>query len=323
VKRALALILAAAGLALSSTSYAQEQYRLPRADARVAEPHRADELVALMILSSTYGLRVGSSINLLAGRRPDDGEPETFWILPSALALALPAAAFAIDRRWPARRGRILTAGTSLLLGYVGTIAATAWYRGESFPSSDSIAGLNTFYGSTAGLALGVLIGHLTDATPGDAMYVAVGGVGGALIGALSCGITRCGPDLGPWALAGEVAGIGLTLATRRLVQPQGREMRFLTIGAAVGLIPAGAVMLAYGVRDGEIRDEAVPRISWAALGGLVVGAMSFYAIARATPDPNNQAPLSRPVSGLRTVFSPSFDLRPGGFTLGLRIDEG
>jgi hypothetical protein len=50
---------------------------------------------------------------------------------------------------------------------------------------------------------------------------------------------------------------------------------------------------------------------------------MSFYAIARATPDPNNQAPLSRPVSGLRTVFSPSFDLRPGGFTLGLRIDEG
>jgi hypothetical protein len=127
VTRALALTLTAAGLALSSASHAQDAYRLPRADARVEEPHRSDELVALMILTSTYGLRMGSSINLLAGRRPDDGEPETFWILPSALALALPAAAFAIDRRWPARRGRILTAGTSLLLGYVGTIAATAW----------------------------------------------------------------------------------------------------------------------------------------------------------------------------------------------------
>ena len=61
--------------------------------------------------------------------------------------------------------------------------------------------------------------------------------------------------------------------------------------------------------------------MSWAALGWLVVGAMSFYAMARATHNPNNQAPLSRPVGGLRTVFSPSFDLRPGGFTLGLRID--
>lgn len=310
----------AAVFAVTSRSEAQDLARWPRANARLIEPHRTDELVTLMILTSTYGLRLGSSINLLAGRTPDDGEPETFWILPSALALALPAAAFAIDRRWPARRGRILTAGSSLLLGYIGTIAGTAWARGESFPSSDTIAGLNTFYGSTAGLALGVLIGHLTDATPGDAMYVAVGGVGGALIGALACGVSRCGSELGPWALGGELAGIGLTLATRGLVRPRGREMRFITMGAVVGLLPAAGVMLAYGLRDGEISADSVPRISWAALGGLVVGAASFYAIARVTPDPDaaTTAPPRR-----SSIFSPTLDLRPGGFTLGLRIDEG
>lgn len=318
------LSLLAAALAITAAApaaAAQDRYRLPRANARVEEPHRTDELVTLMILSSTYGLRLGSSINLMAGRRPDDGEPETFWILPSALAVTLPAAAFAIDRRWPARRGRLLTAGSTLLLGYIGTIAGTAWARRESFPSSDTIAGLNTFYGSTAGLALGVLIGHLTDATPGDAMYIAVGGVGGSLIGALACGIARCGPDLGPWALAGEVAGIGLTLATRGMVRPQGRGMRFITMGAVLGLVPAASVMLAYGLRDGEIRDEAVPRISWAALAGVVVGAASFYAISRVTPDPNAG---SDPPSGRRSsLVSPTLDLRPGGFTLGLRIDEG
>lgn len=315
-----ASLAALALCALARTAEAQE-LRMPRADARVEEPHKGDELVTLMILTSTYGLRLGSSINLFAGRRPDDGEPETFWLLPGSLALALPAAAYAIDRRWPIRRGRIMTAGSTLLLGYIGSMAATAWARDESFPSSDSIAGLNTFYGSTAGLALGVLVGHLTDATTGDAMYVATGGVGGALIGAFSCAIARCRGDLGLWALVGEIGGVGFTLATRGMVRPQGREMRMLAMGAVVGLAPAAAVMLAHGIRDGEITDDAIPRISWAALGGIFVGALSFYAIARATPEAPTPPPAVNRARG--SIFTPTIELRPGGATIGLRIDEG
>lgn len=318
--RAAASLLALALAASAAPAAAQDAPRFPRADAQIAQPHKLDELVTLMVLSTTYGLRVGSSINLLAGRSPTDGEPETFWLLPGALALAFPAAAYAIDRRWPIRRGRILTAGSSLLLGYIGTIAATAYARGEDFPSSDSIAGLNTFYGSTAGLALGILVGHLTDATPGDAMYVAIGGVGGALVGAFACGGTRCGSDLGLWALVGQGLGMGFTLATRHAVQPTGPEMRMLTIGAVAGLLPAGAVMLAYGLRDNEISAEAVTRISWAGLGGIFVGALSFYAIARANPP----APEPPPEPARRaTIFTPTLELRPGGAMIGLRIDEG
>lgn len=315
-----ASLAALALCALARSAAAQDSPHFPRADARVAEPHKGDELVTLMILSSTYGLRLGSSINLMAGRRPDDGAPETFWILPGSLALALPAAAYLIDRRWPIRRGRIMTAGSSLLLGYIGAMAASAWSRGESFPSSDSIAGLNTFYGSTAGLALGMLVGHLTDATTGDAMYIATGGVGGALVGAFSCAIARCRGDLGMWALAGEALGVGFTLATRAAVRPQGREMRMLAMGAVVGLAPAAAVMLAHGVRDGEITDDAIPRIAWAALGGIFVGALSFYAVARATAEPPTPAPTPR---ARASIFTPTIELRPGGATIGLRIDEG
>lgn len=307
--------------AFARVANAQDAPRMPRADARAEEPHRGDELVTLMVLSSTFGLRVGSSINLLAGRTPDDGAPETFWILPGALALAAPAAMYAIDRRWPIRRGRIMAAGSTLLLGYIGSIAATAYARGESFPSSDSIAGLNSFYGSAAGLALGILAGHLTDARTGDAMYVASGGVGGALVGAFGCAIARCREELGLWALVGESAGIGLALATRGLVRPRDREMRLLALGALVGLVPAASVMLAHGVRDGEIRDEVIPRISWAALGGIFAGALSFYVYARVTPDPDAPAAPSRPARA--SVFSPTFEMRPGGATIGLRIDEG
>lgn len=242
-----------------------------------------DERILFGLLTATYGLRLGSAINLGAfGRTPDDPEPETYWILPGALAIAVPVAALLVEHRFPLRRGRGLAAGSGGLLGYLGATAATAWYNGESFPSGRSLSGWSTFIGTTSGIALGALVGHLTDAPPADVLYVATGGVGGALLGGLACGSVRCGADLGAWALVGEVTLLTTALLTRSLVRPTQLTMRLVGAGAlGTGLLMGGGVLLAHGVRDGEITREGVQRSAVFGLAGLVVGAATFYAIGR------------------------------------------
>ncbi len=242
-----------------------------------------DERILFGLLTATYGLRLGSAINLGAfGRTPDDPEPETYWILPGALAIAVPVAALLIEHRYPLRRGRGLVAGTSGLLGYLGATALRSWIAEESFPSGKTLSGWSTFIGTTSGIALGALVGHLTDATPADALWVGTGGVGGALLGGLICGAVRCGPDLGAYALVGEVALLTTAILTRSLVRPTQPTMRLVGAGAlGTGILMGGGVLLAHGVRDGELTREGVQRSAVFGLAGLVVGAATFYAIGR------------------------------------------
>jgi len=244
---------------------------------------RGDERFLFGLLTATYGLRLGSAINLGAfGRTPDDPEPETYWILPGALAIAVPVAALLIERRFPLRRGRGLAAGTGGILGYLGATAATAWFNGESFPRGKTLSGWSTFLGTTGGIAIGALVGHLTDSTPADALYVATGGVGGALLGGLACGAVRCGADFGAWVLAGELGLLTTALVTRSLVHPTQRTMRLVGAGAiGAGVLMGGGVLLAHGVRDGELTVEGVQRSAAFGLAGLVVGAVTFFAIGR------------------------------------------
>lgn len=276
-----AWVLGAASLALGSAASAQSP--ATTAAAPVSTRMTNDERALFGLLSATYGLRLGTSINLLAGRNVEtDPHPETYWILPGALALAVPVGALLIERRFPLRRGRGLATGSGALMGYLAAISISSWVRGEAFPSGPSLTGWGTFIGTTSGIALGALLGHLTDAEPADALFVATGGVGGALLGGLLCGSMRCGPDLGAWSLVGELGLFTTALLVRSAVRPTAPTMRLVGAGAlGLGGLMGGGVLLAHAVRDGELSAGAVQRGAVFALGGLVVGAVTFFALGR------------------------------------------
>jgi hypothetical protein len=191
-------------------------------------------------------------------------------------------AALLVERRFPLRRGRGLSMGTGGILGYLAAASLATWVRGEAFPVGATLSGWSTFIGTTSGLALGALVGHLTDATPADALFVATGGVGGALVGGLLCGAARCGADFGAWVLAGELALFTTALSVRAAVRPTQRTMRLVGAGAVgLGVLMGGGVLLAHAVRDGELTGDGVQRSAVFGLSGLVVGAVTFFAIGR------------------------------------------
>jgi hypothetical protein len=255
----------------------------PPPDPPLGSTMARDERVLFGLLAATYGLRLGTAINLGAlGRTVDDPDPATFWIIPGALALALPVTALLIERRHPLRRGRGLAAGTGGILGYLAATSIAITVRGESFPTGVTLSGWSTFLGTTSGLALGALVGHLTDAPPADALFVATGGVGGALLGGLLCGSFGCGADLGAWALTGELALFSTALAVRSLVRPTQSTMRLVGAGAVgLGLLTGGGVLLARSLRDGAVSAPGIQQASIFGLGGLLVGAATFFALGR------------------------------------------
>lgn len=287
--RRVALSVAATALALSAGASAQTLPAPtvpspPSVELRpVGDRMRGDERFLFGLLAATYGLRIGTAINLGAfGRTPSDPEPETYWILPGALAVAVPVGALLVERRFPMRRGRGLSAGTGAILGYLGSMALRAWLDGESFPSGNTASGWTTFIGTTSGIVVGALVGHFTDARPGDALYVATGGVGGALVGGLLCGAARCGADLGAWALVGELTLFTTALLTRPLVRAGQTTMRLVGAGAlGTGILMGGGVLLAHAVRDGEVTADAAQRTAVFGLAGLLAGAVTFFAIGR------------------------------------------
>lgn len=273
-------VVAAAALSFGVGASAQAP---PEPTAPVSARMKRDERVLFGLLAASYGLRLGTAINLGAfGRTVDDPEPETYWILPGALALSLPVGALLVEHRFPLRRGRGISAGTGGFLGYLAATSIGTWVRGESVPTSATLSGWSTFIGTTSGIAVGALVGHLTDAMPADALFVATGGVGGALLGGLMCGAARCGADLGAWSLVGEVGLFTTALVLRSTVRPTVPTMRLVGAGAlGLGLLMGGGVMLAYGVRDGDLTAEAVQRSAVFGAAGLVVGAVTFFAIGR------------------------------------------
>jgi hypothetical protein len=289
----------AAVLALGASGSAQT-LRPPTSMAR-------DERVLFGLLTATYGMRLGTAINLGAfGRTVNDPEPETYWILPGALALAVPVGALLIERRYPMRRGRGLSAGAGGILGYLAATSIGTLVRDESVPTSATLAGWATFIGTTSGLALGALVGHLTDAMPADALFAATGGVGGALLGGLLCGAARCGPQLGAWSLAGELGLFTTALLVRATVRPTLPTMRLVGAGAlGLGLLMGGGVLLAHGVRDGELTATGVQRSAVFGLGGLVVGAVTFFAIGRRAESTTTVIPTAQ-VAGSSLVLGVS-----------------
>ena len=95
--------LGAAALALGSAASAQSPQ--PHLQLPVSTRMTNDERALFGLLSATYGLRLGTTINLAAGRTVDtDPHPETYWILPGALAVAVPVGVLLIERRYPMRR---------------------------------------------------------------------------------------------------------------------------------------------------------------------------------------------------------------------------
>lgn len=276
----------AVGIALAVTTASREgcaQTLRGEVDEEHDEYRRGGELGAFVLAAGSYGLRLGSMINWWAGRRPDDGDFATYAILPSTLAVVGVTGALLADHYHPLRRGRALALGAGTVVGYLGSLSLTMWLRNEATPSVETIAGPTTFVGTTAGLVAGVLVGHLTDARPGEGLYVATGTVGGTLLGVFLCGALRCGTDLGAWAFAGEMVGLGATLATRALLRPTAREMRLVAVGAIGGALPAVSVITAHWARDGGITNDAWARASGLAVGGILIGGVAGYAIARST----------------------------------------
>ncbi len=284
-RRGRAVAWAFALLAATATPSVASAQRAPAAevDEESSDRRRPGELIAFALSATTYGLRVGTMIEWAVGRRANDGEPETFWILPGALALAGASGALLVDHYRPLRRGRAFSVGSATIAGYLGSLALSMQLRGEAVPSAVSLTGPATFIGSTAGIVTGIVVGHLTDARPGPALFIATGTVGSTLIGSFLCGALRCGSDLGAWALTGEAVGLVATLASVNAFNPSARDMRLTAIGAIGGLLPAASALGAYVSRDGGITEGAWSRVSAMALGGLVLGGVAGYAIGRTT----------------------------------------
>jgi hypothetical protein len=302
MRRAVACAAGAAVLALGLPAHAQPHpaqphpaQPRPRAG-RASDRMARDERILFGLLTASYGLRLGTAINLGAfGRTVDDPEPETYWILPSALAVAVPVGALLLESRFPMRRGRGLSAGTGGILGYLAATSLATWVRGEPAPTSTTLSGWATFIGTSSGLAVGALVGHLTDAPPADALFVATGGVGGALLGGLLCGAVRCGADFGAWALVGELGLFTTALAVRAAVRPALRTMRLVGVGAlGLGALLGGGVLLAHGVRDGALTAEGVQRSAVFGLGGLLLGAVTFFAIGRSAEPSTTVVPTAQ-----------------------------
>ncbi len=232
-----------------------------------------------------------------------------YWVLPSVLALGAPVAALLIDGRYPVRRGRVFTAIEGTVLGFVTTLSVSAYLRREAQPSYETISGLPTFLGATLGLGAGIVAGHVTDARPGPAMYSTIGTIGGALFGLFGCGVANCGGDLGLYALTGSLAGTALTLATQSLLRPTPYEMRMVAAGAILGALPAVGVGAAYYARDGELSQSALARASAFAIGGILLGATSFYVIAR-----------ERRREPRAAAWSPTVEPLHGGALVGLAL---
>ena len=85
---------------------------------RVPDRRGNDELGALMLTAGTYGFRSGTMLNYALDLRADDSW--AYWVASSLLGAASLVGAVLIERRFPMRRGRGLSAGTAMLLGQGG-----------------------------------------------------------------------------------------------------------------------------------------------------------------------------------------------------------
>ena len=279
MKHAAALTLA---LVTATPAWASAQDRYDDSGARIPDRRGNDEFIALMITAGSYGFRSGTMLNYALDLRASDGD-WTYWLAPSLLGAAGLAGAILIEHRSPLRRGRGLTAGTSMLLAQVGTLAFEMQRRGESYPSSATLTAPISWVGATVGLAGGIALGHFLDVAPGKAVYVGLGGVGGAIVGLFSCGIAQCSTDVGAWALTGMGVGLAATLATASWLNPPQREIRAMVSGGVGGLVPAAGVLLAYYTRDGDVSQAAWARVSVVGLAGALLGGGFGYLQARST----------------------------------------
>lgn len=300
----------ACALAAAAPSWAEAQARYDASGRRVPDRRGNDELGALMLTAGTYGFRSGTMLNYALDLRADDSW--AYWVAPSLLGAASLVGAVLIERRFPMRRGRGLSAGTAMLLGQVGTFAFELYRRGESFPSPETFTAPISWVGATAGLAAGIALGHLLDVKPGQAVYVGIGGVGGALVGLFSCGLARCSTDVGAWALTGLGVGTIATLATAWWANPPQREMRAMAAGGIAGVLPAAGLLLAYQLRDGVTTQDAWVRVSAVGLAGVLGGAAFGYALSRSSRD---IAPAEDGGGGVS--FAPTFERNGAATTVG------
>lgn len=300
----------ASALVAAAPAWASAQARHDASGRRVPDRRGGDEFGALMLTASTYGFRSGTMLNFALDLRQSDGW--TYWVAPSLIGAAGLVGAILVERRFPMRRGRGLTAGTAMLLGQVGTLAFEMYRRGESYPSGDTFTAPISWVGATVGLASGIALGHLLDVAPGKAVYVGIGGVGGALLGLFSCGVARCSADVGAWALVGMGAGLAATLTTAWWVNPPQRETRAMVAGGLAGVLPAAGVLLAYQLRDGTVTQDAWARVSVVGLVGLVGGGAFGYAHARSS---RATAP---PEEGSSLTLMPTFERNGAATTVGL-----
>ncbi len=295
--RAAGVLVAAALCTAGSAAFAQTAPTStpPAASTRMTN----EERVVFGILSATVGLRIGTAIMLGAfDRTPQDPHPETYWILPGTLALVFPTAALLIEHRFPMHRGRAFALGAGAGAGYVAALSLAAWAQHQSFPSGPTFSGWATFAGTTSGLALGALVGHLTDASQADSMLVATAAVGGALLGAFGCGAVRCGPQIGAWSLLGELGMVSLALGVRTRLRAGPRTLRMVAVGGIGGVaLLGGGTLVAHLVRDGSIDASAAQRAAAFGIAGLLLGAGTFFALGRAA-DGAVIIPTAQPVPG-------------------------
>lgn len=285
---------------------------------RLGGPRGTGERVGLLVTSTSFGYRVGGMLSRAAGLDAPEHDGAHRYV-SAAMALAVPTAVFFLEGAHPLPRGRTFAMITGGVYGSFLSTTLLMRYRGESSPSEATLTGWHSFVGTLAGFGTGYLIGALTNNRAGTGLYTSTLTVSGILTGALLCGITQCGVELGTFVAVGATVGLGGALAFRAALQPTLREMRYVALGGVLGALPALGVAAAYYAREGALDADARSRASAFALGGMLLGGLSMWRLAVMTAPPQRRdISATTPSGGLNII--PSVELGANRVGLSLTV---
>ncbi len=278
-------------------------------------PRGLGERVGLLITATSFGFRLGSTFNLATGITPET-HPTSWWIAPTAISLVLPTLTYFIEGRHPLRRGRVFATIAGGALGYVTSLSLASWYYGLGYPRGDVLTGWVTFGGTVGGFAAGYLLGALTDSRAATGLYASTFVIAGALQGVFACGLVRCAGNLGGFAAAGAVLGLGSAWVLHGVLRPTLREMRYVALGGLLGALPMIGVGAAYLARDGSLGAAEYQRLSVFGAAGTILGGLTFWMMAHRT-----NPVLPRALRNTRAQLVPQFDpaTRMVGLSLSLQ----
>lgn len=268
-------------------------------------------------LGAAYGLNTGIWVDTLATSNPTLG---------AGIALlgggAGVGAAYLFSNHGQLRRGRGYAAQTGFYLGGMAGLILGVDGRNSLGTRLRTQGVMNLeFASATGGLALGMLLGNITDARPGSAAFVLTGGLWGGTLGVLLGEGLSASPFTGSrhpvglyWTL-GSLIGAGGAFASAHALNLSPGRTRWIDVGALLGLIVG--VFIPIGTNDSASGATKPSGVGGAI--GVLAGGVTAYFITGLFRDEPAGGVRRAPVTGM-AALTPSFAPLPeGGGMLSLR----